>query len=164
MFILGETKHYWKVTAFILMCVCLTNSSKCYTNTKWAFLPCSSQATPSRRFLNRNPPSHQWGIKKPDTTIWPMEIVQTYSKQTRKGERNISSSLPTALLQPVGSFQSAGFYPFLADFGDHLSSSNTFLGRISSLIPRYFHSQLMAEIWMDFLWFLRISCFHWDWT
>lgn len=164
MFILRETKHYWKVTAFILMCVCLTNSSKCYTNTKWAFLPCSSQATLSPWFLNRNSPSNQWGIKNPDATVWHMEIVWMYSKQICKGERNISSLLPVALLKPVSSFKSTRFYQLLADFRDNFSSSNVILGRISNLVPHYLDSHLMDEIWMDFLWFLRFSCFHWDWT
>lgn len=105
------------------MCVCLTNSSKCYTNTRWAFLPCSSQTTLRWWFLNKNPPSNQWGIKNPDVTIWHMEIVWMYSKQIHKGEGNISSLLPVALLKLFSSFKSTSVYQLLADFRDHLSSS-----------------------------------------
>lgn len=161
MFILWETKHYWKVTAFILMCVCLTNSSKCYTNTKWVFLLCYSQATLYQRFSNRNPPSNQWGIRK---VLMPCYGTWGYFEyKAKRYVKKKGTFLLEALLKSLSSFKSTSFYQLLADFRDHLSSSHVILGRISRFVPHCLDSHLM-KIWMDFLWSLNIFCFHWDWT
>lgn len=98
------------------------------------------------------------GNLKPDVPIRHMGTAQMYNKQIYE-ERNISSLLPLALPKPVASSVSTNFW---------LISGATSLAvtgeRTRSWVPHHFVSHVMDEIWMDFLRFLRISCFHWDWT